>query len=132
MANHDRGRRALVIDDSRATRALLTRLLRARRFETHEAGDGRQGLDRLGELGPVDLVLVDWNMPVMDGLRFIRAVRAERAYERVALVMVTSEAEPAQIARALMAGADEYAIKPLTADGLDRKLELVGLAPVAP
>jgi two-component system chemotaxis response regulator CheY len=122
---------ALVIDDSRATRALLRRLLVGCGFETHEAGDGREGLDRLGQLGPVDLVLVDWNMPVMDGLQFIKAVRAERHYERVAVVMVTSEAEPAQIARALMAGADEYAIKPLTGDGLAQKLELVGLGPVA-
>jgi two-component system chemotaxis response regulator CheY len=124
-------RTALVIDDSRATRALLRRLLAGHGFVAHEAGDGREGLDRLGRLGPVDLVLVDWNMPVMDGLQFIRAVRAERAYERVAVVMVTSEAEPAQIARALMAGADEYAIKPLTSEALARKLELVGLAVVA-
>ena len=121
-----------MIDDSRAIRALFKRLLVGHGFEVHEAGNGREGLDRLAELGTVDLVLVDWNMPVMDGLQFIRAVRADRAQERVRLVMVTSEAEPARIARALMAGADEYAVKPLTSDGLCEKLELVGLRPVRP
>ncbi|MPY95592.1 MAG: response regulator [Acidimicrobiia bacterium] len=120
-------RTALVVDDSRAIRALLKRLLVRRDFAIHEAGNGREGLDRLVEVGPVDLVLVDWNMPEMDGLEFIKAVRSQSAYERVVIVMVTSESEPAHIARALMAGADEYAIKPLTGEGLVEKLELVGL-----
>jgi two-component system, chemotaxis family, chemotaxis protein CheY len=120
-------RQALVVDDSRATRALLKRLLKVHGFDVHEAGDGMEGMAQMAALGPVQLALVDWNMPTMDGLAFIKAVRAEPAYERTSLVMVTSENDPAHIARALMAGADEYAMKPLTAEALTDKLELVGL-----
>jgi two-component system chemotaxis response regulator CheY len=119
-------RRALVVDDSRATRALLKRLLVGCDFEAAEAGNGVEGLDRLKEIGPVDLVLVDWNMPLMDGLEFIKEVRKVSEYERMILMMVTSENEPAHIARALKAGADEYAMKPLTREGLLEKLELIG------
>jgi two-component system chemotaxis response regulator CheY len=120
-------RSALVVDDSRAQRSMLRRLLDDRGFEVHEAGDGGQGVDRLRELGPVDLILVDWNMPVMDGLEFIRTVRRQPQFEHTQLLMVTSESEPAHIARALMAGADEYAVKPLTVDALADKLALLGL-----
>ena len=120
-------RTALVVDDSRAIRSLLKRLLAGFDFEIHEAGDGREALRCLAEIGAVDLVLVDWNMPEMDGLEFIKAVRAQPAYDRMVLVMVTSEGEPANIARALMAGADEYAVKPLSGEALVEKLQLVGL-----
>lgn len=120
-------RRALVVDDSRAQRMMLKRLLVAAGFEVAEAGHGLDALDRLGESGPVELMLVDWNMPQMDGLELIKAVRSQLDFERIVVVMVTSENEPTQIARALMAGADEYALKPLTADGLTQKLQLVGM-----
>src|SRR5207247_10110557 len=68
-------RSALVVDDSRAQRSMLKRLLTERGYEVFEAGDGSQGVDHLARLGAVDLVLVDWNMPVMDGLEFIRRPR---------------------------------------------------------
>src|SRR3546814_7294087 len=115
-------RRALVIDDSRALRSVLRRLLAARGYEVNEAGDGLEGVDSLARSGAVDLCLVDWNMPNMNGLDFIKTVRENPDYERMQLVMVTSESEPAHIARALMHGADEYAIKPMTADALVDKL----------
>ena len=120
-------RSALVVDDSRAQRSMLKRLLSERGYEVTEAGDGVEGVDRLARLGAFDLCLVDWNMPNMDGLEFIKAVRENTEYERMQLVMVTSESEPAHIARALMNGADEYAIKPLTMDALQDKLALLGL-----
>lgn len=123
-------RSALVVDDSRAQRSMLRRLLTEKGFDVFEAGDGSEGVDHLARLGPVDLVLVDWNMPVMDGLEFIKTVRSNQDYERTQLVMVTSESEPAHIARALMSGADEYAIKPLTMDGLADKLTLLGFEEV--
>lgn len=119
-------KRALIVDDSRATRAMLKRLLAPLGYESVEAGNGNEGLERLEE-AEVDLALVDWNMPELDGLGFIRAVRSESRYERIRLVMVTSENDPARIARALMAGADEYAMKPITSEGLAEKLQLVGL-----
>jgi two-component system chemotaxis response regulator CheY len=120
--------RALVIDDSKAIRGLLKRELVHLGFEVHEAGNGQEGMARLTELGPVDVALVDWTMPVMDGLSFLKEVRANPEYERVLVVMVTSESDPAQLFQALMAGADEYATKPITAAALAEKLGLVGLS----
>jgi two-component system chemotaxis response regulator CheY len=120
-------RSALVVDDSRAQRSMLRRLLSERGYDVSEAGDGSEGVERLSDMGAFDLCLVDWNMPNMDGLEFIKVVRENPDYERMQLVMVTSESEPAHIARALMAGADEYAIKPLTMDALTDKLALLGL-----
>ena len=120
--------RALVVDDSKAIRGLLKRELVQLGFEVFEAGNGQEGMAQLSELGPVDVALVDWTMPVMDGLTFLKEVRANPEYERVLVVMVTSESDPAQIFQALMAGADEYATKPITAAALAEKLGLVGLS----
>jgi len=119
--------RALVIDDSKAMRMLLKRELVALGFEVFEAGDGQEAISRLAELGPVDVVLVDWTMPGMDGMTFVHQVRAEAAYEEMRVVMITSESDPAQIFHALMAGVDEYATKPITPEALAEKLGLVGL-----
>jgi two-component system chemotaxis response regulator CheY len=119
--------RALVIDDSKAMRMILKRELVALGFEVFEAGDGQEALSRLAELGPVDVVLVDWTMPGMDGMTFVHQVRAEAAYEEMRVVMITSESDPAQIFHALMAGVDEYATKPITREALAEKLGLVGL-----
>ncbi len=119
--------RALVIDDSKAMRMLLKRELVALGFEVFEAGDGQEALSRLAELGAVDVVLVDWTMPGMDGMTFVHQVRAEAAYEEMRVVMITSESDPAQIFHALMAGVDEYATKPITREALAEKLGLVGL-----
>jgi len=119
--------RALVIDDSRAMRMLLKRELVALGFDVAEAGDGNEALTRLAELGPVDVVLVDWTMPGMDGMTFVHQVRSDPAYEEMRVVMITSESDPAQIFHALMAGVDEYATKPITREALSEKLGLVGL-----
>jgi two-component system chemotaxis response regulator CheY len=119
--------RALVIDDSKAMRMILKRELVALGFEVLEAGDGQEALSRLAELGAVDVVLVDWTMPGMDGMTFVHQVRAEAAYEEMRVVMITSESDPAQIFHALMAGVDEYATKPITREALAEKLGLVGL-----
>jgi two-component system chemotaxis response regulator CheY len=91
-----------------------------------EAGDGAEGLDRLKEVGVVDLALVDWNMPRMNGLDFVVAVRSNRAFSKVRVMMVTTEAEASQMARALEAGANEYVMKPFTTDVLRDKLRILG------
>jgi two-component system chemotaxis response regulator CheY len=120
---------ALVIDDSRAMRKILSRILTGLGFEVVEAGDGRAALDVL-EAGTVpDICLIDWNMPVMDGLTFVTEVRARSEWRNVTLMMVTTESEHGQIVRALAAGAHEYVIKPFTPDGIVDKLVLLGLAP---
>jgi two-component system chemotaxis response regulator CheY len=72
---------------------------------------------------PVDVMLVDWNMPVMDGLALVRRVRATRAFADVFVMMVTSESDPKKMARALMVGADDYLVKPVDGEMIRSKLE---------
>ena len=121
--------RALVIDDSRAMRRIVSSILIGFGYEIRDAGHGREGLDVLEEGWVPDLVCVDWNMPVMDGLQFVSAVRSNPAWRGVTIMMVTSESEHTQIVRALAAGAHEYVIKPFTADAIRDKLALLGLLP---
>lgn len=120
-------RRALLIDDSRAMRMLLGSQVRALGFEVTEAGDGSEALAALEGAGDVDLALVDWNMPVMNGLEFIRAVRAHDDLRKLCIVVITSETELSQMQAALEAGANEYLMKPFTRDSLGSKLELLGV-----
>ena len=121
--------RALVIDDSRAMRRIVAGTLEGFGYETRPAGHGQEALAVLHEGWVPDLCTIDWNMPVMDGLQFVNAVRANPAWRAVTLMMVTSESEHGQIVRALAAGAHEYVIKPFTADALRDKLALLGLLP---
>lgn len=119
---------ALIIDDSRAMRRILRQIVEPLGFRILEAGDGQEGLDRLGEHFPdVELTLVDWNMPVMNGLEFVKTVRADDQYQQMKIAMVTTETEPAQMARALMAGVDEFVMKPFTSEILIEKLRLIGV-----
>ena len=124
--------KALLVDDSRTMRSMLRRIMQDAGFEVSEAGDGQQALDSLTGDGLPDVALVDWNMPVMDGLQFVSAVRGNPDFRRITLVMVTTESEQSQIVRALAAGAHEYLIKPFTADALVDKLSLLGLLPNEP
>ena len=121
--------RALVIDDSRAMRRIVGGILEDFGYEVRHAGHGREALDVLEEGYLPDLACVDWNMPVMDGLQFVSAVRSNPVYRTVTLMMVTTESEHSQIVRALAAGAHEYMIKPFTADAMRDKLALLGLLP---
>jgi len=122
---------AMVIDDSRAMRLILARIAGQLGFDVIQAGNGQEALDALAGLDQTpELALVDWNMPVMNGLEFIIAVRKEPKYKSMTLMMVTTESEQSQIVRALAAGAHEYLIKPFTPDALRGKLDLLGLVPV--
>jgi two-component system chemotaxis response regulator CheY len=118
---------ALVIDDSRAVRLIIGKILREVGIEVVEACDGRQALERMTEYPDVGLILVDWNMPQMDGLEYIRAVRSQPDYDPVRIMMVTSEAEQDQVLRALEAGANEYLMKPFTREVLIAKLSLLDI-----
>ena len=118
---------ALVVDDSRAMRSILTRFMTDLGFDVIQAGDGAEALAELDGGARPDVALVDWNMPVMDGLTFIKRCRSNPEYRDVVLMMVTTESEQSQIVRALAAGAHEYVIKPFTQDVIAEKLALVGL-----
>lgn len=121
---------AIIIDDSRAMRLILRRILAKVGFDAVEAGDGQAALDILAELDePPQLALIDWNMPVMNGLEFVIQARKDPRLRDMTLVMVTTESEQSQIVRALAAGAHEYVIKPFTEDSMIDKLALLGLTP---
>ena len=92
-----------------------------------EAADGREALARLREIDHADLALVDWNMPEMNGLEFVRAVRAEPAYDDMPLMMVTAESDMKNMILALESGANEYVMKPFTKEVLREKIELLGI-----
>jgi two-component system chemotaxis response regulator CheY len=96
-------------------------------FEVVEATDGLDALRRLKEIGRADVLLVDWNMPEMNGYELVCAVRRDPQYNGVPLMMVTSETELAQMAKALEAGADEYVMKPFTKEVITEKLTLLGV-----
>lgn len=118
---------ALVIDDSRVARMVIRNVLTEIGIDVVEAANGREGLDRLQASPEVDLVLVDWNMPVMDGIEFVSAVRSQKAFDAVKIVMVTTETECEQVARAMQAGANEYVMKPFTKDVLVAKLSMLDI-----
>jgi two-component system chemotaxis response regulator CheY len=120
-------KKALVVDDSRAVRMILTRNLREFGYEAGEARDGREALEIL-EKDPNQfrLVLVDWNMPVMNGLELVEALRARPEFSSLLIVMVTTGTELGHIVTALDAGANEYVMKPFTREILLSKLEIVG------
>jgi len=122
--------RALVVDDSSAMRKILGRLLRALGFEVLEAEHGQAALETLEALEPAArprVALVDWHMPVMDGLEFVGQVRARPPLAGVRLMMVTTEMEQGQVARALAAGAEEYVVKPFTPELIVEKLGRLGV-----
>lgn len=119
---------ALVIDDSRAMRAILGKQLKQLGYDVVEAEHGEQALERLATCSSMPvLALVDWNMPRMNGIEFVRAVRGRPAFAQMRLMMVTTETELSQVRAALDAGANEYLMKPFTPDALLQKLTSMGL-----
>ena len=87
-----------------------------------EAVDGEDALTQLQGNMSVDVILLDWNMPIMDGLTFLKEVRKKTEYKQVKIVMCTSESEKSKVIEALKAGANNYIVKPFTPEGLKQKL----------
>ncbi len=117
--------RALVIDDSKAMRAVLRHILEDIGFAVEEAADGQEGLDQIAASGPFDIALVDWNMPVMDGLTFIKTVTKKKG-SPMKLMMVTTEREMEKVNEALNAGAQNYIMKPFSPRAVRDAVELLG------
>jgi two-component system, chemotaxis family, chemotaxis protein CheY len=122
-------KRALVIDDVPTIRRVVSAILVKLGFEVIEARDGMDALERLEGMAVPDLALVDWNMPRLDGLEFVRAVRGQRGFDVMRLLMITTENELGRVSAALAAGADEYLMKPFTSEMLLEKLAILGMAP---
>jgi two-component system chemotaxis response regulator CheY len=119
-------RLCLVVDDSRVVRKVARRILEAHGFAVVEAGDGQQALDACRTQMP-DCVLLDWNMPVMNGLDFLKQLRAEYGPEKPPVVFCTTETEMTSIEQAIANGAQEYIMKPFDEDILVSKFAQVGL-----
>lgn len=126
--------KALVLDDSRAMRGVLSKILVTLGFETVQAANGLEALAVMKQEGPagkdggIKLILSDWNMPEMNGLEFVRAVRSQACYAQVAIIMVTTETNIDQMVEALSAGANEYIMKPFTAEIVEEKLRILQLS----
>ncbi len=119
--------RALIVDDSRATRRVIGEIMRELDYEVTEAGNGLEGLERLSQLGIPDVIMIDWNMPEMNGLEFIKAVRSDKANRDIPLIMVTTETEMERMALAFMAGVNEYIMKPFDRSMIEEKLMILGV-----
>ena len=116
----------LVVDDSSVIRKVARRILEGMSFEISEAEDGEVALGLCQRSLP-DAILLDWNMPKMDGYEFLRALRRLPGGDKPKVVFCTTENEIAQIARALHAGANEYIMKPFDKDIVEAKFQEVGL-----
>jgi two-component system, chemotaxis family, chemotaxis protein CheY len=119
-------RLCLVVDDSRVVRKVSRRILEDLGFEVAEAGDGDEALAWVRTALP-DLILLDWNMPVMNGLEFLRRLREEAGGDAPKVVFCSVENDLDRIREALDSGADEYIMKPFDGDIVASKLALVGL-----
>lgn len=120
--------RALVVDDSKVMRMAISRMLQARGWECDEAANGSEGLAcLLMQPEGYQLLCTDVHMPVMDGIELVRAVRNDESCRSIPVLVISSDSDRKSIARALLAGADEYATKPLTDDALGDKLALLKL-----
>ncbi len=120
--------KALVVDDSRAMRMVLTQMLSGFGFDVSQACHGGEALKHLAAHPDTALALVDWNMPEMNGIEMVEAVRKDHAFDEVRLMMVTTETEMANAQRAIASGANEYVMKPFTKDVILDKLRLLGLS----
>jgi two-component system chemotaxis response regulator CheY len=116
----------LVVDDSRVIRKVACRILEDLSFATEEAEDGTAALQACRRAMP-DVILLDWNMPNMSGIEFLRMLRSERQGAHPVVVFCTTENDVAHITEALGAGADEYIMKPFDRDIIEAKLAEVGL-----
>jgi len=115
--------RFLVVDDSSTMRRIIINTLTKLGYkECHEAGNGREGFDKLATT-PVDMVITDWNMPEMSGIEFIRAIRGNDATKTLPILMVTTNAAQDDIVEAMKAGVNNYVVKPFTPDTIKEKIE---------
>ena len=121
--------RVLSVDDSKATRQFIKRAIDVLGFEFLEASDGREGLDLLeNEQGKVDLILLDWNMPVMDGIEMLETLKSNDLFKDIPVTFVTTELERQKISEAVQKGAKNFLVKPFSQEDLIGKIiECLGI-----
>lgn len=116
----------LIVDDSRMIRRVAGRIVKDMGFKTLDATNGQEALDACQVEMP-DAILLDWNMPVLDGFGFLKALREEKGGDKPVVVFCTSERDIAKITEALAAGANEYIMKPFDSAIIESKFQLAGL-----
>lgn len=120
--------KAIVVDDSKAVRMILSRILTSLSYEVDEAANGFQAWEKLSaNCDGFGLALVDWNMPGVNGFQLLQQIRSDARFTSLVVIMVTTETEYAHVAAALEAGANEYVMKPFTREILIDKMQLAGL-----
>ncbi len=119
--------RMLIVDDSRTMRNFLDVAAKDLDFETEQAVDGEEALEVLAASEPFDVALFDWDMPRRNGISLLNAVRAEKRFDPMKIVMVTSQSSFEAVSRALASGADDFLMKPLTPAMLADKIRLLGM-----
>ena len=129
MANN---KRTLVVDDSRVIRTIVGRALQELGFQPRRPATARGRPGKTGARRTPAVVMIDWNMPEVNGLEMVKTVRANPAWADVKLIMITSENEIERVQTALEAGADEYIMKPFTKEMIQEKLMLLGVPCPAP
>ncbi len=117
----------LLVDDSRAVRMAGAKMAASLGMRALEAEDGSAALEQLRQHPEIDAVLLDWNMPVLDGLSFLKKVRAEASLPQPIVIMCTTENDMKRIVEAMQSGANEYIMKPFTEDIVREKFEEVGV-----
>jgi two-component system chemotaxis response regulator CheY len=115
-------KKALVVDDSKAIRQIERKYLEELGFEVLEAENGKEALEVLKEHPDISLILLDWHMPVMNGYEFLKILRANPQYQEIKVMMVTTENQQKSVIDAIMAGANEYLMKPFDKEMLETKL----------
>lgn len=119
--------KAVVVDDARVARRLVSRIMADLGFEVIEAEHGQDALDKMDAASPPDAIVADWNMPVMDGVGLAKAVRSDENYRQIPFLMISSEADPRRVAQAILSGVDEYLFKPVDAAMIEERLAVMGV-----
>jgi len=115
----------LIVDDSKVIRKIARHILETMQFDVAEAADGKEALDHCTTSTP-DVILLDWNMPIMSGMDFLRAYRSTIPSPSAKVIFCTTENGVGHIQAAIDAGADEYVMKPFDRETLEAKLQIVG------
>ena len=114
--------KVLVVDDSKSIRQIQRRYLSAMGHEVVEATNGKEALEVLEANPDVQLILLDWHMPVMNGYEFLKTMRANEKWSHIKVMMVTTENQEKSVIDAIMAGANEYLMKPFDQEMLENKI----------
>ncbi len=117
--------RIIIVDDDQTTRRIISRLVKQIGFKfITEAEDGEQALEILNN-EPIDIILSDWDMPIVDGFKLLEMVRADKKYENIPFVMITANDDRDNIIKAAKARVSQYIIKPFTVQSLKAKIEKI-------